>query len=60
VIVCIVIAAATPAMEAVPFRANIAGAAVTALGLSLIARVGLQALLAFVFTAITGGLVVHN
>lgn len=47
-------------MEAVPFRANIAGAAVTALGLSLIAHDGLQALLAFVFTAITGGLVVHN
>lgn len=59
-IVCIVIAAATPVMEAVPFSANVAGAAITAFGLALIAHDGLLALLAFVFTAMTGGLIVYN
>jgi hypothetical protein len=59
-IVCIVIAAATPAMEAVPFSANGAGAALTAFALSLIAHDGLLALLAFLFTAGTLGLVIYN
>ncbi|HEX3034414.1 MAG TPA: exopolysaccharide biosynthesis protein [Thermodesulfobacteriota bacterium] len=56
-IVCVVIAAAMPVMELVPFSANVAGAALTAFGLSLIAHDGLLALLAFVFTAITFGLI---
>jgi hypothetical protein len=60
VIVCVVIAAATPAMELVPFSANGAGAALIAFGLSLIAHDGLLALLAFLFTAGTLGLVVYN
>jgi hypothetical protein len=59
-IVCVVISAATPAMEMVPFSANGAGAAITAFGLALIARDGLLALLAFVFTAIILGVVVYN
>jgi hypothetical protein len=59
-IVCIIIAAAMPAMELVPFSANAAGAALAMFGLSLIARDGLLALLAFVFTAITVGLVAYN
>ena len=59
-IVCIVIAAATPVMEAVPFSANGAGAALTAFALSLIAHDGLLALLAFLFTAGTLGLVIYN
>jgi hypothetical protein len=59
-IVCIVIAAATPAMELVPFSANGAGAALIAFGLSLVAHDGLLALLAFLFTAGTLGLVVYN
>lgn len=57
---CIVIAAAMPAMELVPFSANGAGAALTAFGLSLLADDGLLALLAFVFTAATLGLAVYH
>ncbi|NKE71660.1 exopolysaccharide biosynthesis protein [Candidatus Manganitrophus noduliformans] len=57
---CIVIAAAMPVMELVPFSANGAGAALTAFGLSLIARDGLLALLAFLFTAATFGLAVYH
>lgn len=49
--VCILIGAATPLMELVPFSANLAGAALAAFGLSLIAHDGLLALLAFAFTA---------
>lgn len=52
-VVCIVIAAATPAMELVPFSANGAGAALTSFGLSLTARDGLLALLAYIFSGIT-------
>lgn len=59
-VVCILISAATPVMEAIPFSANIAGAAITAFGLALIAHDGLLALIAFAFTAVTGGLLVYN
>ena len=59
-LVCVGIAAAMPAMEVIPFSANVAGAALTAFGLALIAHDGLLALLAFVFTAITFGLVIYN
>lgn len=45
-VACIVIAAATPLMEFVPFTANIAGAAIAAFGLSLMARDGLLAAVA--------------
>jgi len=51
---CILVAAATPAMEFVPFSATIAGAVLTAFGLALIARDGALAVTAFVLTA--GGL----
>ncbi len=40
-----------PVMEFIPFSANIAGIALTALGLSVITRDGLLALIAFGFTA---------
>lgn len=53
-IVCIAVAAATPAMELVPFSAAIAGAVLLAFGLALIADDGLLALIAYVLTA--GGL----
>ena len=59
-IVSIVIAAGMPMMEVVPFSANIAGAALTALGLALIAHDGLLALIAFLLTALTAGFVVYN
>lgn len=57
---CLLIAAAMPVMEVVPFSANGAGAALTAFGLSIIAHDGLLAIIAFIFTAITGGAVVYN
>jgi hypothetical protein len=59
-LVCIVIAAAMPMMELVPFSANGAGAALTAFGLSLIGHDGLLALLAFLFTAGTLAVVLFN
>jgi len=59
-VVCIIVAAAMPAMEVVPFSANGAGAALTAFGLALIARDGLLALIAFAFTATTFGLVGYH
>lgn len=56
---CILIAAAMPVMEVVPFSANLAGIAVTAFGLSLIARDGLLALFALVSMIVTIGLVAY-
>lgn len=50
---CLLIALGFPLMEVVPFSANVAGAALTAFGLSLVADDGLVALLAFTFTAAT-------
>lgn len=47
---CILIAAATPAMEFIPTSANWAGLAIIFFGLALIADDGLLALLAFLFT----------
>ena len=49
---CLLIGAAMPLMDFVPFTANIAGAALTAFGLSIIARDGLLAIGAFAFTAL--------
>lgn len=59
-VACAVIAFAMPVMELVPFSVHAAGIAVMAFGLSLIARDGLLALVAFVVTACTCGLVVYN
>jgi hypothetical protein len=59
-IVCLGIAALMPVMEVVPFSANAAGIALAAFGLALIAHDGLLALIAFVFTAITAGLVAYS
>lgn len=53
---CIAIAAATPVMEVVPMSANLAGAAITAFGLALLAHDGLIAILAIAFSATTVGL----
>lgn len=49
-ILCIIIAAALPPMELVPFSANAAGIALTALGLALIANDGLLAIVASVLS----------
>lgn len=48
---CIVVALAMPVMELVPFSANLAGLALTAFGLAVIAHDGLLALVAFAATA---------
>jgi hypothetical protein len=55
--IALVIGAAQPFMELVPFSANGAGAALTAFGLALIAHDGLVALIAIAFAALTGGIV---
>lgn len=57
---CIVIALTMPALEFIPFSANLAGAALTAFGLSLIVHDGLLALFAFGFTAATIGVAVYS
>jgi hypothetical protein len=44
--VCVVIAAATPILEFIPFSANVAGAAIAAIGLAIMARDGLIAAIA--------------
>ena len=47
-----------PAMEFIPFSANAAGVTLTVFGLALIARDGLLALIAFVLTGMTVGVIV--
>lgn len=49
-IACLIIALVMPPMELIPFSANIAGLALSLFGLAHIARDGLLALMAFVFT----------
>ena len=51
-IICLLIAAGLPFMELVPFLATTVGGILTAFGLSLTARDGLLALLAFMLTAV--------
>src|SRR5699024_8943522 len=58
--VCVAIAIVMPAMEFIPFSANVAGVALTAFGLSLITSDGILALLAFIFSAGTFGLVIYS
>ncbi|MFP4444627.1 MAG: exopolysaccharide biosynthesis protein [Desulfosudaceae bacterium] len=60
VVFCVVIAAAMPAMELVPFSATTAGAALIVFGLSLIANDGLLALLAMVFTGLAFSLILSH
>lgn len=57
---CLLIGAAMPLMDFVPFTANIAGAALTTFGLSIIARDGLLAIGAAVFTAVAVWLVLSR
>jgi hypothetical protein len=59
-ILCIIIAAALPPMELVPFSANAAGIAITALGLALIAHDGYLALGAIVICLGTFGAVLYT
>ncbi len=59
-LLCTVIASAMPAMELVPFSANLAGGALTLFGLALIAHDGLLAALGFASTATIVGLVIYT
>ncbi|WP_237058294.1 exopolysaccharide biosynthesis protein [Microbulbifer sediminum] len=52
-LICTLIALALPVMEVVPFSATIAGIALTAFGLALMAHDGILALVAFCLTATT-------
>tara|TARA_R110000850_G_scaffold112512_3_gene226504 strand:- start:885 stop:1484 length:600 start_codon:yes stop_codon:yes gene_type:complete len=54
------IALMMPAMEFIPFSANLAGAVLTFLGLALVARDGVLALLAFALTFACAGVVVYG
>jgi len=56
-ILCAVIALALPVMEIVPFSATIAGMALAAFGLALVAHDGALALFAFAVTAFVFGLI---
>jgi hypothetical protein len=58
--ICLGIAAVIPVMELIPFSANLAGLALTAFGLSLIARDGMLALIAFTFTASIVGFIAYR
>ncbi len=51
-VICIVIAAALPPMEVIPFTAHVAGAALTAFAVALITHDGLVALLALLLTGV--------
>jgi hypothetical protein len=57
---CIIIAAATPVLEFVPFSANLAGLAITTFALALIARDGLVAAIAILLAIGTAGLVAYS
>ncbi|WP_376697277.1 exopolysaccharide biosynthesis protein [Wenzhouxiangella psychrophila] len=57
---CICIALTMPALEFIPFSANLAGAALTAFGLSLIARDGYLAVFALTITVGTFWVVIAN
>lgn len=57
---CIIIAAATPVLEFVPFSANLAGLAITTFALALIARDGLVAAVAILLAIGTAGLVAYS
>jgi hypothetical protein len=58
--VSLLISLAMPVMEVIPLSASGAGAALTAFGLASIARDGLMALFALVFTVTTGGLILYH
>lgn len=52
---CLCVAAVMPALEFIPFSANAAGATLTLFGLSFIARDGLMALIAILFSSLAFG-----
>ena len=59
-LVCAAIAAVMPMMELVPFSAHVAGLALTAFGLALIARDGLLALIAFLAISVSFAFLIYQ
>ncbi|WP_346839732.1 exopolysaccharide biosynthesis protein [Microbulbifer sp. SAOS-129_SWC] len=59
-VICTAIALALPLMEVVPFSATIAGIALTAFGLALVAHDGLLAIFAFAFTGLAVATIVFS
>lgn len=59
-VICLVIAVSMPLIDVVPFSGYVAGLALTAFGLSIMAHDGLVALLALLFTAATAVVVIFN
>lgn len=59
-IICTAIGMLMPVMEVIPFSANGAGIALSAFGFSLIGRDGLWALIAYIFTLATYGVVIYG
>lgn len=59
-VICLIISISMPLIDVVPFSGYVAGLALTAFGLSLIAHDGIVALLALIFTAATAVVVILN
>lgn len=57
---CMFIAMLTPVMELIPFSAQVAGAAITAFGLAIIADDGLFAIIGFLISAGSFGVVLYG
>lgn len=58
-VACILVAAVLPMMELVPFSANLAGLAITAFGLAMIAEDGVIALVAIGLCAVAGVVIAY-
>ncbi|WP_153556907.1 exopolysaccharide biosynthesis protein [Roseimaritima sediminicola] len=59
-VACIVVAMTTPVLEFIPFSANLAGAAIAAFGLAVMARDGLVAAIAIALSVAMVGLIVYQ
>lgn len=59
-VICLFISISMPLIDIVPFSGYVAGLALTAFGLSMIAHDGVVALLALIFTAATAVVVIFN
>ncbi len=58
-LVCVIVTAAMPLLELVPFSASLAGVALAAFGLALVARDGAAALIGYFVTAVLSGLMAY-
>ena len=58
-LVCVVVTAVMPLLELVPFSASLAGVALAAFGLALVAQDGVVALIGYALTAVLGGVMAY-